>query len=164
MSLLCRYRSMPWLRYSGIWRPEHIVFFQFFFFSSRRRHTRLQGDWSSDVCSSDLPQLRLELSLASALMIPARHDWKRYDMSVFVPVTVGFSTSKWLARIGVRAQAVVMPNNVIDRSEKGRVGKEGRSRGWPDHLKKKKKYEMGVGKLTESIKKGYDTKKKKYKE
>src|SRR5256885_4120620 len=24
-----------------------------FFFSSRRRHTRLQGDWSSDVCSSD---------------------------------------------------------------------------------------------------------------
>src|SRR5256885_8282491 len=26
------------------------------FFSSRRRHTRLQGDWSSDVCSSDLDQ------------------------------------------------------------------------------------------------------------
>src|SRR6202034_785131 len=25
-----------------------------FLFSSRRRHTRLQGDWSSDVCSSDL--------------------------------------------------------------------------------------------------------------
>ena len=25
------------------------------FVSSRRRHTRLQGDWSSDVCSSDLP-------------------------------------------------------------------------------------------------------------
>src|SRR5205807_4459014 len=30
-----------------------------FFFSSRRRHTRLQGDWSSDVCSSDLnPHIR----------------------------------------------------------------------------------------------------------
>src|SRR2546426_5011890 len=28
-----------------------------FFFSSRRRHTRLQGDWSSDVCSSDLIDL-----------------------------------------------------------------------------------------------------------
>src|SRR2546426_8313880 len=27
-----------------------------FFFSSRRRHTRLQGDWSSDVCSSDLKE------------------------------------------------------------------------------------------------------------
>src|SRR5256885_9831127 len=30
-----------------------------FFFSSRRRHTRLQGDWSSDVCSSNLPQADL---------------------------------------------------------------------------------------------------------
>src|SRR5256885_2733882 len=30
----------------------------FFFFSSRRRHTRLQGDWSSDVCSSDLEPCR----------------------------------------------------------------------------------------------------------
>src|SRR5689334_24772152 len=30
------------------------VFFVFFFFSSRRRHTRLNCDWSSDVCSSDL--------------------------------------------------------------------------------------------------------------
>src|SRR6266704_3769668 len=27
-----------------------------FFFSSRRRHTRSKRDWSSDVCSSDLPQ------------------------------------------------------------------------------------------------------------
>src|SRR6266568_8993731 len=27
----------------------------FFFFSSRRRHTRWNCDWSSDVCSSDLP-------------------------------------------------------------------------------------------------------------
>src|SRR2546429_6320648 len=26
-----------------------------FFFSSRRRHTRCSRDWSSDVCSSDLP-------------------------------------------------------------------------------------------------------------
>src|SRR5207237_7746805 len=28
--------------------------FMFFFFSSRRRHTRFKCDWSSDVCSSDL--------------------------------------------------------------------------------------------------------------
>src|SRR2546430_8747403 len=28
---------------------------EFFFFSSRRRHTRFDCDWSSDVCSSDLP-------------------------------------------------------------------------------------------------------------
>src|SRR5256885_7321372 len=41
-----------------------------FFFSSRRRHTRLQGDWSSDVCSSDLqspPGVRaLTLSVSDA--------------------------------------------------------------------------------------------------
>src|SRR5208337_111850 len=30
----------------------------FFFFSSRRRHTRYIGDWSSDVCSSDLLRKR----------------------------------------------------------------------------------------------------------
>src|SRR5256885_13163834 len=35
----------------------------FFFFSSRRRHTRLQGDWSSDVCSSDLGRFRKRESL-----------------------------------------------------------------------------------------------------
>src|SRR5207237_6942497 len=29
----------------------------FFFFSSRRRHTRFKCDWSSDVCSSDLTAL-----------------------------------------------------------------------------------------------------------
>src|SRR5216683_5694282 len=29
-----------------------------FFFSSRRRHTRSDRDWSSDVCSSDLEELR----------------------------------------------------------------------------------------------------------
>src|SRR6267378_5022832 len=32
----------------------------FFFFSSRRRHTRSLRDWSSDVCSSDLEPVDLE--------------------------------------------------------------------------------------------------------
>src|SRR5256885_1957347 len=36
-----------------MFRPRSCVS-SLFFFSSRRRHTRLQGDWSSDVCSSDL--------------------------------------------------------------------------------------------------------------
>src|SRR2546427_12645934 len=40
----------------------------FFFFSSRRRHTRFDCDWSSDVCSSDLieqhkPDLDAEVML-----------------------------------------------------------------------------------------------------
>src|SRR5215475_8054155 len=34
----------------------------FFFFSSRRRHTRFSRDWSSDVCSSDLPQVLAEVA------------------------------------------------------------------------------------------------------
>ena len=36
----------------------------FFFFSSRRRHTRLVSDWSSDVCSSDLPLSYTHIRLA----------------------------------------------------------------------------------------------------
>src|ERR1039457_4323622 len=39
----------------SLWCVRRCFVFSFcFFFSSRRRHTRLQGDWSSDVCSSDL--------------------------------------------------------------------------------------------------------------
>src|SRR6266850_232120 len=49
--------------YEAVVRPGYFLFV--FFFSSRRRHTRLQGDWSSDVCSSDLGRL-------SAYDFPAR--------------------------------------------------------------------------------------------
>src|SRR5688572_3029335 len=41
--------------------------FFFFFFSSRRRHTRFDCDWSSDVCSSDLPLL---YQVATAALSP----------------------------------------------------------------------------------------------
>src|SRR6267143_3603446 len=43
----------------------------FFFFSSRRRHTRWNCDWSSDVCSSDLDELRVEQGLT---VIAAMHE------------------------------------------------------------------------------------------
>src|SRR2546430_12470729 len=36
------------------------IVYLFFFFSSRRRHTRFDCDWSSDVCSSDLSSLAHE--------------------------------------------------------------------------------------------------------
>src|SRR5260370_12381539 len=36
----------------------YVSLFLFFFFSSRRRHTRFKCDWSSDVCSSDLSSFR----------------------------------------------------------------------------------------------------------
>src|SRR2546430_3802961 len=35
-------------------RALNLLLFNLFFFSSRRRHTRFDCDWSSDVCSSDL--------------------------------------------------------------------------------------------------------------
>src|SRR5256885_2717577 len=39
--------------YRGVKAPSKDELKAWMFFSSRRRHTRLQGDWSSDVCSSD---------------------------------------------------------------------------------------------------------------
>src|SRR6266516_5710585 len=40
-----------------------------FFFSSRRRHTRSYGDWSSDVCSSDLLLVKLHFILTDRLFV-----------------------------------------------------------------------------------------------
>src|SRR5688500_19041871 len=63
MMRLCSDESRVWFSY---------LFF--FFFSSRRRHTRLQGDWSSDVCSSDLGAsmtgVLLVLAAAAAWLAP----------------------------------------------------------------------------------------------
>src|SRR5690606_39395168 len=48
----------------------------FFFFSSRRRHTRFSRDWSSDVCSSDLCRLcRGHFSGGSVFAV--RHEFLR---------------------------------------------------------------------------------------
>src|SRR5256885_5679525 len=93
-----------------------------FFFSSRRRHTRLQGDWSSDVCSSDLLKLRYGRHTLGQSCLLAR---RLVEAGVsFVTVTDG----GWDTH-----------QNNFKRSEERRVGEEGRSRGAPDHLKKKKK-------------------------
>src|SRR5256885_1517490 len=54
---------MPTLNFLPVWfalsllrfrLPSRLPMMFILFLSSRRRHTRLQGDWSSDVCSSDL--------------------------------------------------------------------------------------------------------------
>src|SRR6266487_1435557 len=45
-----------------------------FFFSSRRRHTRWTGDWSSDVCSSDLGATSHRDFKRLAASLPALHD------------------------------------------------------------------------------------------
>src|SRR6266511_5074090 len=65
----------------------------FFFFSSRRRHTRFSRDWSSDVCSSDLTGAALVLEDGSigwpegrpgehAVRVPLR--WKRRQIGELV--------------------------------------------------------------------------------
>src|SRR5206468_9099401 len=46
-----------------------------FFFSSRRRHTRSDRDWSSDVCSSDLVKA---LTTAGA-RVARGHGWRRVE-------------------------------------------------------------------------------------
>src|SRR5579859_1331477 len=48
-----------------------VDFYVFFFFSSRRRHTRFDCDWSSDVCSSDLIRRRAT-TVRRASSIPHR--------------------------------------------------------------------------------------------
>src|SRR5215204_6681741 len=44
----------------------------FFFFSSRRRHTRSLCDWSSDVCSSDLDQRHLDAGTLASMLADAK--------------------------------------------------------------------------------------------
>src|SRR2546427_7102909 len=53
----------------------------FFFFSSRRRHTRFDCDWSSDVCSSDLhPVVTNNQKAATALKWAVREMERRYQL------------------------------------------------------------------------------------
>src|SRR5256885_12052600 len=60
-----------------------------FFFSSRRRHTRLQGDWSSDVCSSDLVERTIAMARVTsedpASGLPDRELLGRYagDLEIY---------------------------------------------------------------------------------
>src|SRR5690606_39289582 len=105
----------------------------FFFFSSRRRHTRFSRDWSSDVCSSDL-------SFAAGI--------NKRD-GFFRDLGTGDRSNerdRWFAR----GQVLVDPGNgfrmrvigdydAIDencRSEERRVRKECETRGWAEHQTK----------------------------
>src|SRR3989454_5888657 len=56
------------------------MYINFFFFSSRRRHTRLQGDWSSDVCSSDLVSKGEQCGLFAAARTLVRAMWREFGL------------------------------------------------------------------------------------
>src|SRR5437867_9535868 len=95
----------------------------FFFFSSRRRHTRSYGDWSSDVCSSDLiVDLRfnsggddtLTSTFTKALPAALPPDGRIFILTSANTFSAGIATA---ARL---------------RSEERRVGKECRS-GWASY-------------------------------
>src|SRR5256885_4084389 len=100
----------------------HCICF-FFFFSSRRRHTRLQGDWSSDVCSSDLRTPRSNVRKTGE------------DIAIGERVlTAGARLGAWdlgvLSALGI---AEIRVSRAPRRSEERRVGKECRSRWSPYH-------------------------------
>src|SRR5437762_7528144 len=66
----------------------HLLFI-FFFFSSRRRHTRYIGDWSSDVCSSDL--VLYILTYVLLVLFVLSWFWARYSLRLLVFHRIGAS-------------------------------------------------------------------------
>src|SRR5256885_5446099 len=94
-----------------------------FFFSSRRRHTRLQGDWSSDVCSSDLGGYLSSLSGENV---------QRFFVSFESDVPQGPNEPFSHPGAPLSSQ-IVTAGALTPRSEERRVGKECRSRWSPYH-------------------------------
>src|SRR5438132_9310981 len=106
-----------------------------FFFSSRRRHTRSLCDWSSDVCSSDLPRpLRALYGLhaapegprpsprpASDLRVSGRSTTSRRSRGS--PRTASSPSEAWEAQIECRNR------EAKEETERGK--KEGMAKEWP---------------------------------
>src|SRR3989449_6271422 len=97
-----------------------VMILVFFFFSSRRRHTRCSRDWSSDVCSSDLHE-----------------SLRAYMAAETTPTSYYGNTPKFLVSYlkSMYGAAATADNDFgYDwRSEERRVGKECRSRWSPYH-------------------------------
>src|SRR5437763_3344967 len=91
----------------------------FFFVSSRRRHTRYIGDWSSDVCSSDL--------------LEPNGTTREAQVERVVPFG-SRTSSRSCGRTHAFPSWFACPTNDItnSRSEERRVGKEGGTGGRPD--------------------------------
>src|SRR5690606_41763220 len=99
----------------------------FFFFSSRRRHTRFSRDWSSDVCSSDLHCSHFLIKDCDGI---CRGEEKVETYNEKVEEAVNHLThSKSSFAIHSKGR----------RSEERRVGKECRCRWSPYHEKKNKR-------------------------
>src|SRR2546430_11184675 len=95
----------------------------YFFFSSRRRHTRFDCDWSSDVCSSDLAAA-VGFRVDNYLMM------ETHNLGQLIPPRTEQPIIPYKGAI-VLEPKVGLHDNV--RSEERRVGKECRSRWSPYH-------------------------------
>src|SRR5690606_40246692 len=107
-----------------------------FFFSSRRRHTRFSRDWSSDVCSSDLPGAE-QLDLASFYKRNRGEGFgaevKRRILTGTYVLSAGYYDAYYLKAQKVRK---------LIRSEERRVGKEGST--WSARTRTSNKRELGT--------------------
>src|SRR2546430_6709535 len=88
-----------------VWKKLWLLFF---FFSSRRRHTRFDCDWSSDVCSSDL------LTVDSLGHRRAPFAWGAVvrDGNIFVP---DINTGLWILRSEEHTSELQSQSNLVCR-------------------------------------------------
>src|SRR5699024_12193106 len=100
-------------------------FFCFFFFSSRRRHTRSKRDWSSDVCSSDLRSQQLPSSFF-ILRSSSLNKQRQYTYSCTLT-----TSSAYLNQTVASSATIMGDNDTNRRSEERRVGKERKTRRAP---------------------------------
>src|SRR5207249_10343406 len=109
----------------------------FFFFSSRRRHTRSKRDWSSDVCSSDLRMLGSGHRPGEQRIGIPRVDGQIRASGVRVHEQ---DPGPGLAAVRRAVHAALL----LGRSEERRVGKEGRG-GWGAGAGRKREWESELG-------------------
>src|SRR5260221_14666533 len=112
------------------------VYKAYFFFSSRRRHTRSLCDWSSDVCSSDLTADRKSAAMGIVWqwIFDPQYGALNTFLAIFHITGPAWVTSPTLALPAIAAVNIWQYTgyNML-RSEERRVGKECRSRWSPYH-------------------------------
>src|SRR5690606_39739695 len=103
----------------------------YFFFSSRRRHTRFSRDWSSDVCSSDLVAIKGKALAARGFNhVPPLNNRELFRRDRHVCAYCGGEFSYFrLTRDHITPLS-------RGRSEERRVGKEGGDRRSPEESTK----------------------------
>src|SRR5207248_7180157 len=102
---------------------SHFYLSSHFFFSSSRRHTRSYGDWSSDMCSSDLIGILGVKTVTVA------------DQQVLETIEVNVQENRAPGPIGCFNGAELSNFGVGAVAEIGRAScrKEWWTRGWPSH-------------------------------